>query len=95
MKYVKNDDEYSFYKNDGDKIWDADDGSPLVGRFEFTFDKKKIYSFWEDYPQNLTREEKEIFDKENPHWAALKCETEEEYLVLKKRIDEMSENDDE
>lgn len=36
-----------------------------------------------------------IFDKENPHWAALKCETEEEYLILKKRIDEMSENDDE
>ena len=95
MKYVKSDDEYEFYRNDGDKIWNVDDESPLVGRFEFTFDKKKIYSFWEDYPQNLTKEEKEIFDKENPHWAALKCETEEEYLILKKRIDEMSENDDE
>ena len=83
MKYVKNDDEYSFYKNDGDKIWEADDGSPLVGILEFSFDKKKIYNFWENYPQNLTKEEKEIFDKENPHWAALKCETEEEYLILK------------
>lgn len=90
MKCVEKDDEYDFYKNDGDKIWDADDGSPRVGVLEFTFDKKKIYNFWEDYPQNLTKEEKEIFDKENPHWAALKCETEEEYLILKKRIEEMS-----
>lgn len=95
MKYVKNDDEYEFYRNDGDKMWDADDGSPLVGILEFSFDKKKIYNFWEDYPQNLTKEEKEIFDKENPHWAALKCETEEEYLILKKRIDEMSDKYDE
>lgn len=93
MKYVKNAEGYSFYKNDGDKIWDVDDESPLVGRFEFTFDKKKIYSFWEDYPQNLTREEKEIFDKENPHWAILKCETEDEYKKLNKRIEEMDEDE--
>ena len=23
MKYVKSDDEYEFYRNDGDKIWDV------------------------------------------------------------------------
>lgn len=51
MKYVKNANEYEFYRKDGDKMWDADDGSPLVGILEFTFDKKKIYNFWEDYPQ--------------------------------------------
>lgn len=95
MKYVEKDDEYDFYKNEGDKIWDVTENPISRGPVLFSFDKKKIFNFWEDYPQNLNKEEKEIFDKENPHWAALKCETEEEYLILKKRIEEMSENYDE
>lgn len=79
MKCVEKDDEYDFYKNDGDKIWDADDGSPRVGVLEFTFDKKKIYNFLEDYPQNLTKEEKELFDEEKPFWAAAGATTQEDY----------------
>jgi hypothetical protein len=35
----------------------------------FTFDKEKFYNLFEDYPQNMTSEEVEIFDKENPYWA--------------------------
>ena len=40
------------------------------GLFCLAFYKKKIFNFWEDYPQNLTKEEKELFDKEKPFWAA-------------------------
>ena len=57
-----------FYKKkDTDKIWWADE-LDRVGEIYFTFDKKTIYNLFEDYPQNLTKEEKEIFDSENSYW---------------------------
>ena len=28
----------------------------------------KIYNYFQDYPHNLTAEEKRLFDKENPFW---------------------------
>lgn len=59
----------NFYKeNDTDKIWWIDNVNTKKGEFLFSFDKKKIYNLFEDYPHNLTAEEKEIFDKENPYW---------------------------
>ena len=58
-----------FYKNtDTDKIWWVDKPEQ-EGEFLFSFDKKKIFNLFRDYPHNLTAEEKEIFDKENPYWA--------------------------
>lgn len=58
-----------FYKqNKNDKIWWTCD-LDSVGDFLFSFDKKKIYNLFADYPHNMTPEEVEIFDKENPYWA--------------------------
>lgn len=58
-----------FYKNNpNDKIWWIDN-LETVGEFLFSFDKKKIFNLFADYPHNLTPEQKAIFDKENPYWA--------------------------
>lgn len=43
--------------------------SDKIGEFLFTFDGKEIFNMYEDYPYKLTKEQKEIFDKENPFWA--------------------------
>ena len=60
---------YEFYKNDpSDKIYWVDNVG-TIGEFLFTFDKKKIYNLFRDYPQKLTAEEVKIFNKENPYWA--------------------------
>ncbi|MBM6875992.1 DUF7675 family protein, partial [Fusobacterium mortiferum] len=57
-----------FYKeNENDIIWWVND-LDTKGEFLFSFDKKKIYNLFADYPHNLSKEEKEIFDKENPYW---------------------------
>lgn len=60
---------YDIYKeNETDNIWWVDNYD-TVGEHLFTFDKVKIYNLFADYPHNLTPEEKEIFDRENPYWA--------------------------
>lgn len=62
-------DKQRFYKNNrGDKIWWIDN-SDTVGEWLFTFDKKTIFNMFSDYPDKLTPEQKELFDKENPYWA--------------------------
>ena len=60
--------EYDFYKeNPTDKIYWVDT-IDKVGEFLFSFDKKKVFNLFADYPHALTKEQKEIFDKENPYW---------------------------
>ena len=62
--------QYDFYKeNDTDRIWWVD---PVdnIGLYLFSFDRKKIYNLFSDYPHKLSAEEKRIFDEENPYWKA-------------------------
>lgn len=59
-----------WYKNEPtDKIWWLDNEDEKVGEWIFSFDKKQTFNMFADYPHNLTPEQKEIFDKENPYWA--------------------------
>ena len=58
-----------FYKNRSkDKIYwlyNPDKRGEIV----FSFDKKNTFNLFADYPHALTKEQKEIFDKENPFWV--------------------------
>lgn len=58
----------NFYKeNKNDRIWWVDNIDEK-GTHLFSFDKKKVFNLFSDYPYKLTKEEKEIFDAENPFW---------------------------
>lgn len=58
----------NWYKNnETDKIW-WKETPDYVGEWLFSFDKKKVFNMFSDYPNKLTREQREIFDKENPFW---------------------------
>ena len=45
------------------------DSPDVTGVKLFTFDGQRIFNLFRDYPYELTKEQKEIFDKENPYWA--------------------------
>ena len=57
-----------FYKDSEEsKVWWIDK-IDVRGEILFSFDKKKIYNLFRDYPHNMTEEEVRIFDRENPYW---------------------------
>lgn len=56
-----------YKENKGDLIWWK--RTDAIGVWEFSFDKVKVFNMFEDYPWKLTKEQKKIFDKENPYWA--------------------------
>lgn len=58
-----------FYKeNETDSIWWVDDPE-TKGVWLFSFDRETVFNLFADYPDKLTPEQKEIFDRENPYWA--------------------------
>lgn len=58
-----------WYKdNDTDQIWWLDTPG-RVGEWLFSFDKKQVFNMFRDYPAKLNKEQKAVFDKENPFWA--------------------------
>lgn len=62
-------DDRRFYKeNPSDRVWWLDNFG-VVGEFVFSFDRKKEYNLFADYPHNMTDDEVRIFDAENPFWA--------------------------
>ena len=62
----------NFYKNnESDKIWIVDN-LDTKGEFLFSFDKKTVFNFFSDYPAKLSKEQIEIFKKEQPILAELK-----------------------
>ena len=61
--------EYHFYKHkDTDKIWWAN--TFKKGLIVFSFDKKKLFNIYKDYPHKLTKEQIKIFREENPLLAS-------------------------
>jgi hypothetical protein len=61
--------DYHFIKNkESDSIFWVDQ-TEMKGEFMFTFDKKKIFNLFADYPHNLSPNQKKTFDEENPYWV--------------------------
>ena len=61
--------KYNFYKEntEGKVFWV--DSVDVIGEHLFSFDKKKIYNLFADYPHNLSSEELQVFNKENAYWV--------------------------
>jgi hypothetical protein len=62
-------DNYVFSKNNDNDVIYWVDLPIMLGEWLFSFDKKKVFNLFADYPWKLTKEQKEIFDRENPYWA--------------------------
>lgn len=61
-------DKHFYKENETDLIWWVDNPDQ-IGVMLFSFDRKTVFNLFADYPQKLTSEQKEIFDRENPYWA--------------------------
>ena len=58
----------NFVKNNpDDMIWWVDNPD-VKGQLLFSFDKKNVFNLFADYPNKLSKRQKEQFDKENPFW---------------------------
>ena len=59
---------FEFYKEEeNNKMWSVHEKN-CIGPVLVSFDKKKIYNLWTDYPKDFTKEEIKISKKEMPFW---------------------------
>ena len=58
-------DRWFYKKKKSDTVWWLKSNN----EHKFSFDKEEVFDLMKDYPDKLTAEQKEIFDKENPFWA--------------------------
>ena len=69
-----------FYKKGvNDQVWWLDNGEEVTGEFVFSFDKKKMFNLFRDYPHELSVEEWRVFNKDNPFWVEFFKDRNEEY----------------
>lgn len=67
--YKKRSPDAVLYKENPDNaIYEVLDD--MMQGLAFSFDKKTIYHFFSDYPHNLTKEQKAIFDREYADWLS-------------------------
>ena len=59
---------YFYKERESDRVYWVD-MKDKIGLLQVSFDKKNILNLWTDYPSKFTKEQKEIFDKEQPFWA--------------------------
>lgn len=64
----KNPQYEDFYRKKNSTIWNTSK-IDAIGEVNISFDKKKIYNLFKDYPYNMTKEEIEILKKEEPYWV--------------------------
>lgn len=63
--------KFVFFDKENPKSLIYDNIEKLPGEYGslyISFDKKKVYNLWQDYPYNMTKEEVEIFNNEQPYW---------------------------
>lgn len=60
---------FFYHKKPTDKIWWVDNSAYEQGAHEFSFDRKKNFNLFRDYPYKLSKEQIELFEEENPFWA--------------------------
>ncbi len=68
-----------FKNNPEDKVWWLDSDK---SEFVFSFDKKQEFYLYRDYPYKLTKEQKAVFDVENPHWVAFFMDRQPEGAII-------------
>ena len=57
-----------YYKNNPEDVIWWKETPDTKGDWVFSFDREKDFNLFADYPEKLTPEQKEIFDRENPQW---------------------------
>ena len=73
--------KYDYYKeNETDIVWWLDNYD-VIGEHVFSFDKKKRFNLFADYPHKLSAREWMIFNSENPFWEEFFSDRNEFYRL--------------